>query len=49
MYRFCHVFYQRSPLDLPLIANAFTNGCRQEIAITMLRILKDKKAYPSVF
>jgi hypothetical protein len=32
MYHFCHVFYQRLLLDLPLIANAFTNGYRQESA-----------------
>ena len=33
MYHFCYVFYQRLPLDLPLIANAFTNGYRQESAV----------------
>ena len=32
MYHFRHVFNQRLPLDLPLIANAFTNGKRQESA-----------------
>ncbi|PLR75810.1 hypothetical protein CU633_19010 [Bacillus sp. V3-13] len=33
MYHFCHVFYQPSPLVLPLIAKVFTKRYRQEMRI----------------
>ncbi|WP_342433413.1 hypothetical protein [Neobacillus sp. FSL H8-0543] len=40
MYRFCHLFYQGLPWDLPLVAIVLTNGVISGNCIYNVKVLK---------